>query len=135
MAVVARLKVIADMDITERRRPLDGRVSLRVDGMQVDVRVTSYPTPHGEGLVLRLLRADESVRAIDEIGLRPDSRAAIDRILSQPHGALFVSGPTGCGKTTTVYSIMQLLNSPGAQAHHHRGPDRIPGSRASPRSR
>ena len=112
MAVVARLKVIADMDITERRRPLDGRVSLRVDGMQVDVRITTYPTTHGEGIVLRLLRADESVRAIDEIGLRPDSRAAIDRILAKPHGALFVSGPTGSGKTTTVYAIMQMLNSP-----------------------
>ena len=112
MAVVARLKVIAEMDITERRRPLDGRVTLRVDSMQVDVRVTTYPTPHGEGIVLRLLRADESVRAIDEIGLLPDTRATIDRILTKPHGALFVSGPTGCGKTTTVYSIMQLLNSP-----------------------
>jgi len=112
MAVVARIKVIADMDITERRRPLDGRVSLRIDSMQVDVRVTSYPTTHGEGLVLRLLRADESVRAIDEIGLRPDTRAAIDRILAKPHGALFVSGPTGSGKTTTVYSIMQMLNNP-----------------------
>ena len=111
-AVVARIKVLADMDITERRRPLDGRVTLRVDNMQVDVRVTTYPTPYGEGLVLRLLRADESVRAIDEIGLLPASRAVVDRILSRPHGALLVSGPTGSGKTTTVYSIMQLLNSP-----------------------
>jgi type IV pilus assembly protein PilB len=112
MPVAARLKVLADMDITERRRPLDGRVALRVDGIQVDVRVTTYPTHHGEGLVLRLLRADESVRAIDEIGLLPSSREAIDRILAKPHGALLVSGPTGSGKTTTVYSILQLLNSP-----------------------
>jgi type IV pilus assembly protein PilB len=112
MAVAARLKVLADMDITERRRPLDGRVALRVDGIQVDVRVTTYPTRHGEGLVLRLLRADESVRAIDEIGLLPSSRAAVDRILAKPHGALLVSGPTGSGKTTTVYSIIQMLNSP-----------------------
>jgi type IV pilus assembly protein PilB len=111
-AVAARLKVLADMDITERRRPLDGRVALRIDGMKVDVRVTTYPTRHGEGLVLRVLRADESIRAIDEIGLLPPTRRAIERLLSRPHGALLVSGPTGSGKTTTVYSLMQLLNSP-----------------------
>jgi type IV pilus assembly protein PilB len=111
-AVVARLKVLADLDITERRRPLDGRVTLRVDGMKVDVRVTTYPTRHGEGLVLRVLRADDSIRQIDEIGLLPATRRALERMLSRPHGALLVSGPTGSGKTTTVYSIMQLLNSP-----------------------
>jgi len=111
-AVTARIKVLADMDITEHRRPLDGRVALRVDGMKVDVRVTTYPTRHGEGLVMRVLRADDSVRAIDEIGLLPATRDAIDRMLARPHGAILASGPTGCGKTTTVYSIMQMLNSP-----------------------
>jgi type IV pilus assembly protein PilB len=110
-AVTARLKVLSDLDITERRRPLDGRVALRVDGLKIDVRVTTYPTSWGEGIVLRVLRADDSIRAIDEIGLLPPTRRILERMLGRPHGALLISGPTGSGKTTTVYSIMQLLNS------------------------
>ena len=111
-AVAARLKVLAELDITERRRPLDGRFAIRVDGMLIDVRLTTVPTRHGEGLVLRVLKADESVRQIDEIGLLSDNRRALERMLLRAHGAILVAGPTGSGKTTTVYSIMQLLNSP-----------------------
>ena len=110
--VTSRLKILADLDIAERRRPMDGRIALLVDGQPIDIRLTTYPTHYGEGLALRILDASTSLRTIDDIGLLPHTRHVLDRMLAKPHGAVLVSGPTGSGKTSTLYSIMQQIGSP-----------------------
>jgi type IV pilus assembly protein PilB len=110
--LISRLKVMADIDITERRLPQDGRISLRVDDRSVDMRVATLPTPLGESIVVRVLDTSMQSRGIDEIGLSSANRAILDRMLSHPHGALFVAGPTGSGKTTTLYAALNQLNQP-----------------------
>lgn len=111
--LLSRIKVMADLDIAERRRPQDGRIALKVDGRPLDLRVATLPTPAGEAITLRILDREVAVHTLDEIGIRDDDRDRLDRMLSRPFGALLVSGPTGSGKSTTLYAILQHINDPG----------------------
>lgn len=111
--LLSRIKVMADLDIAERRRPQDGRIALKVDGHPLDLRVATLPTPAGEAITIRILDREVAVRTLDEIGIREDDRDRLDRMLSRPFGALLVSGPTGSGKSTTLYAILRHINDPG----------------------
>ena len=110
--VVSRIKIMAEMDIAERRRPQDGRIAVRVDERPVDIRVASLPTPFGESLVLRILNTELAFRSVQDLGLTNDHRKQLDRLLSKPYGALLIAGPTGSGKSTTLYASLQELNEP-----------------------
>jgi len=109
-ALVSRLKVMSRLDIAEKRVPQDGRISLRVADRAVDVRVSSLPTQHGERVVLRLLDKDSSRLNIEALGMPAGIRERFDRLIHQPHGIVLVTGPTGSGKTTTLYSGLMRLD-------------------------
>ncbi len=111
-AIVSRIKVIGKMDIAEKRLPQEGRVHIIAEGREIDLRVSSMPTLLGEKLVIRVLdKANLRVR-LEELGFRKESLEAFRRMLDQPHGLVLVTGPTGSGKTTTLYSALDLLRSP-----------------------
>ncbi len=111
-AIVSRVKVIGRMDIAEKRLPQEGRVRIVAEGRDIDLRVSSMPTLLGEKLVIRILdKANLHVR-MEDLGFRTDTLEAFQRILKQPHGLVLVTGPTGSGKTTTLYSALDLLRSP-----------------------
>ena len=111
-AVVSRLKIMADLDIAERRVPQDGRVSLRVAGRPIDIRVATLPTIYGEKVVLRILDKEDAVLDLKALGFLPYSLARFERSYTKPYGAILVTGPTGSGKTTTLYSALNVLNDP-----------------------
>ena len=111
-AILSRLKILAGLDIGESRLPQDGRTKIIVEGRRMDVRLATTPTVFGERAVLRLLDADEALLRLDGLGLSPSVRTQVDRILSDPHGLFLVTGPTGSGKTTTLYAALQALNRP-----------------------
>jgi type IV pilus assembly protein PilB len=111
-AVVTRLKILANMDIAERRLPLDGRFKFKANDRMVDVRVSSLPEVHGEKVVLRLLNRDSLVVDMEAAGFEPVLRDRFQRILRAPHGIILLTGPTGSGKTTTLYSALSYLVSP-----------------------
>ncbi|MDO8987105.1 MAG: GspE/PulE family protein, partial [Coriobacteriia bacterium] len=113
--VISRIKIMAEMDIAERRRPQDGRIALRVDDRPVDIRVASLPTPNGEALTLRILNSELTFRSIEDIGLSDEALKSLKRMITKPFGALFISGPTGSGKSTTMYGALQLLNQTTAK--------------------
>jgi general secretion pathway protein E len=108
-ALVSRLKVMASLDIAEKRLPQDGRMALKLGDKSVDVRVSTLPTGPGERVVLRLLDKDAARLDLSSLGMADDTLAAIDRIIREPHGILLVTGPTGSGKTTTLYAAMSRL--------------------------
>jgi type IV pilus assembly protein PilB len=111
-AIVSRVKVIGKMDIAEKRLPQEGRVRIVAEGREIDLRVSSMPTLLGEKLVLRILdKANLNVK-MEELGFRPEALESFQRVLRQPHGLALVTGPTGSGKTTTLYSALDLLRSP-----------------------
>lgn len=109
--VTSRLKIMADMDIAERRRPQDGRIAVKVDERPVDIRVASLPTPHGETLVLRILNSELSFKELDAVGIPDDVYKTVKELLGRPYGALLIAGPTGSGKSTTMYGALQQLNT------------------------
>jgi type IV pilus assembly protein PilB len=108
--VVSRLKVMADIDIAERRVPKDGRISLTVDGAVVDLRVSTLPTVHGEKIVMRILDRASSVQSLPSLGFLPSQLEQYEHSFRKPYGAILVTGPTGSGKTTTLYATLNLLN-------------------------
>lgn len=110
-AIVVRLKIIAGMNIAENRAPQDGRTTLRVGGREVDFRVSAQPTLHGENLVLRVLDRNQSIVPLDKLGLTESNLNKVRLLLSRPEGIILVTGPTGSGKTTTLYSILSHINS------------------------
>ncbi len=110
-AVCARVKVMANLDIAEKRMPQDGSFSLSMGGKPVDVRVAVLPTKHGEHVVLRLLQRSVQLQ-LPELGMSADHEATFQRAIRQPHGAVLTCGPTGSGKTTTLYAALDLLNEP-----------------------
>lgn len=110
--ITSRLKIMAEMDIAERRRPQDGRIMVRVDDRPTDIRVVTLPTPVGESLVLRVLNSELAFRSIDDVGLTPENRKLLERFMAKPYGAVLVAGPTGSGKSTTLYAALQTLNDP-----------------------
>ena len=110
-AVVARIKVMADMDTTENRRPQDGRLSVNEAGTRVNFRVSSIPTVGGEKVVMRLLDEGNKVFDIEALGLADRDKKTLQSLIDKPHGMLVVTGPTGSGKTTTMYAVLAKLNS------------------------
>lgn len=110
-AVVSRLKIMAELDISERRVPQDGRIRLRMRDRQVDVRVSTLPTLHGESVVLRLLDKDAGRIGLHELGMDPVTRRQFEAIVKRPHGIVLSTGPTGSGKTTTLYAAVDLIRT------------------------
>ncbi len=110
-AVISRVKIMASLNIAERRLPQDGRFKMRVAGEMIDLRVSTVPTLYGESLVLRLLRQDDSVYDFGPLGYSPEIHRALLEILDLPHGILLVTGPTGSGKSTTLYAALRHLNT------------------------
>ena len=104
-ALISRLKIMAELDIAEKRLPQDGRISLRIGGRAIDVRVSTLPSAHGERAVLRLLDKGDSTRfTLESLGMSGETLARFKRLILQPHGIVLVTGPTGSGKTTTLYA-------------------------------
>ena len=110
-AIAVRLKVMASMNIAERRAPQDGRISLSVSGRAVDFRVSSLPTTFGENIVLRVLDRHKGIVALDRLGLHEDALDGLRLMMARPEGLILVTGPTGSGKTTTLYSMLDHLNT------------------------
>jgi type IV pilus assembly protein PilB len=109
-AITSRIKVMADLDIAERRLPQDGRVELTVGGKPVDLRIAVLPTIYGESCVMRVLDRSNVELSIDRVGLRPDDLDTVIRLINKPNGIVIVTGPTGSGKTTTLYAALAKLN-------------------------
>jgi general secretion pathway protein E len=111
-AVVSRLKLMAKLNIAERRLPQDGRIQLRQDGRDIDIRVSTVPTVHGESVVMRLLNRDDVTLDLGSLGFDSSAAETMRTLLNAPHGMILVTGPTGSGKTTTLYTALHMLNSP-----------------------
>jgi type IV pilus assembly protein PilB len=110
--IVSRVKIMAGLDIAERRLPQDGGIRVDVDGRKVDLRVSTLPNPHGEKVVLRILDTESALISLDRLGMASGVRDGFERQVRKPHGLVLVTGPTGSGKTTTLYSAMQVVASP-----------------------
>ncbi|HAT17668.1 MAG TPA: type II secretion system protein GspE [Gemmatimonadetes bacterium] len=110
-AVVSRLKIMAELDIAERRVPQDGRIRLRMHDRQVDVRVSTLPTLHGESVVLRLLDKESGRIDLEALGMGPDTLVRFDKVIARPHGIVLSTGPTGSGKTTTLYAAVDRIRT------------------------
>ena len=110
-ALISRLKIMAELDISEKRLPQDGRISLRIGGRAVDVRVSTLPSSHGERAVLRLLDKGEAKFTLEGLGMSGDVLTSFDRLVQQPHGIVLVTGPTGSGKTTTLYASLGRIDT------------------------
>ncbi|MGQ4660238.1 type II secretion system ATPase GspE [Lysobacter sp. F6437] len=111
-AVISRIKIMAKLNIAERRLPQDGRIMLRVQGRELDLRVSTVPTAHGESVVMRLLDRESVVLDFERLGFTDEFLPQFQHVLQQPHGILLVTGPTGSGKTTTLYTALSKLNTP-----------------------
>ena len=110
-ALISRLKIMAELDIAEKRLPQDGRISLRIGGRAIDVRVSTLPSAHGERAVLRLLDKGDSKFTLESLGMSGDVLSGFNKLVQQPHGIVLVTGPTGSGKTTTLYAALQTLET------------------------
>ncbi|MFY3859267.1 type II secretion system protein GspE [Achromobacter xylosoxidans] len=110
-ALISRIKIMAYLDIAEKRLPQDGRIALRVGGRPIDVRVSTLPTGHGERAVLRLLDKEAGRLQLEKLGMAPGVLRQLDRLIRQPHGIVLVTGPTGSGKTTTLYAALSRLDA------------------------
>jgi type IV pilus assembly protein PilB len=109
-AVISRLKIMSELDIAEKRVPQDGRVSVSVEGRRIDLRVTTLPTQRGEGSTIRILDESNSQRTLDELGMDGSARARFEDAFRSSYGAVLVTGPTGSGKSTTLYAALGSLN-------------------------
>ena len=110
-AVTSRVKILADLDIAERRLPQDGRIGMELGERHVDLRVATLPTPHGEKVVMRILDQSKTDIRLDELGMLPRSLERFTQAFAQAHGAVLVTGPTGSGKSTTLYAALNVLNT------------------------
>ncbi len=110
-AILSRIKVMANMDIAEKRLPQDGRIGLAIRGENLDIRVSTIPTVYGESVSLRLLTRNSGILSLDGVGMAPKDDAIIRKLIRRPHGILLVTGPTGSGKSTTLYAWLHTINS------------------------
>ncbi|MGZ4999940.1 MAG: GspE/PulE family protein, partial [Methylomonas sp.] len=110
--LVSRIKVMAEMDIAERRRPQDGRVTVKAPTRIVDLRISTLPVINGEKVVMRILDQNASIQPIDKLGFSPSNLAKIERLINKPQGIILCTGPTGSGKTSTLYSLLQHSATP-----------------------
>lgn len=113
-ALISRLKIMAELDISEKRLPQDGRISLRIGTRAMDVRVSTLPSAHGERAVLRLLDKGENRLSLEAVGLQGGALERLQQLIAQPHGIILVTGPTGSGKTTTLYAALSRLDAAGS---------------------
>lgn len=110
-AVSSRIKIMADLDISERRMPQDGRISVRIDGRSIDLRLSTTPILYGERLVLRILDRTQSLMPVESLGFSPNDLGVFNRLIELPYGIILVTGPTGSGKTTTLYAALNAIKS------------------------
>lgn len=110
--LISRIKVMAKLDIAEKRLPQDGRITLRLGQRNIDVRVSTLPSRHGERVVLRLLDKNNLTLSVSELGLSASDTERLEQAIGQPHGIILVTGPTGSGKSTTLYAMLSTLNTP-----------------------
>jgi general secretion pathway protein E len=110
-AVTSRIKIMAEMNIAERRLPQDGRIRVTLHGRRVDIRVSTVPTVHGESIVMRLLDRSTVFLPLERLGFAPDTQRLFEVLIKKPHGIFLVTGPTGSGKTTTLYGALDKINS------------------------
>jgi type IV pilus assembly protein PilB len=110
--LLSRIKIMAELDISERRLPQDGRIRLMIDGRYVDIRVATLPVVHGESIVMRVLDKSRVVMDLDRVGMERNDRERFERAIAATHGAVLVTGPTGTGKTTTLYAALGEINTP-----------------------
>ncbi|GGX44958.1 GspE/PulE family protein [Saccharospirillum salsuginis] len=111
-ALVLRLKIMSNLDISERRMPQDGRFNIRVNNKSIDVRLSTMPVQYGESVVMRLLDQSAGIMSLEDLGMPESIRSRFELMIERPHGLILVTGPTGSGKTTTLYSALNLLNKP-----------------------
>ncbi|MCP5526956.1 MAG: type II/IV secretion system protein [Verrucomicrobiales bacterium] len=111
-AILSRIKVMSKMNIAERRLPQDGRINVRIGGQEIDIRVSTVPTVYGESISLRLLQRDRKKVTLVSLGYPPAERQIVESIIVKPHGIFLVTGPTGSGKSTTLYACLQTINQP-----------------------
>jgi general secretion pathway protein E len=114
-AVTSRIKIMAEMNIAERRLPQDGRIRVTLHGQRVDIRVSTIPTVHGESIVMRLLQRSSVFLPLERLGFPGDTLKRFESLIKRPHGILLVTGPTGSGKTTTLYAALDKINGPGVK--------------------
>ncbi|HET9540357.1 MAG TPA: type II secretion system ATPase GspE, partial [Candidatus Limnocylindria bacterium] len=114
-AVTSRIKIMSEMNIAERRLPQDGRIRVTLHGQRVDIRVSTMPTVHGESIVMRLLQRATVFLPLEKLGFPANTLARFESLIKRPHGIVLVTGPTGSGKTTTLYAALDKINSPGVK--------------------
>jgi general secretion pathway protein E len=114
-AVTSRIKIMAEMNIAERRLPQDGRIRVTLHGQRVDIRVSTIPTVHGESIVMRLLQRSSVFLPLEKLGFPNETLKRFESLIKRPHGILLVTGPTGSGKTTTLYAALDKINAPGVK--------------------
>ena len=114
-AVTSRIKIMAEMNIAERRLPQDGRIRVTLHGQRVDIRVSTMPTVHGESIVMRILQRSTVFLPLEKLGFPTNTLARFESLIKRPHGIVLVTGPTGSGKTTTLYAALDKINSPGVK--------------------
>ena len=112
LALTSRIKVMSNLDIAERRLPQDGRIQLNMGGREVDLRISTLPTVFGESVVMRILDRSVVMLSLDQVGMQTDDLSRFEQLIRKPNGIILATGPTGCGKTTTLYSALKILNSP-----------------------
>src|SRR5207237_804822 len=110
--LISRIKIMGDLDIAERRLPQDGRIALRFEGRQIDIRVVTLPSAYGESVVLRILDKEGVKIELGRLGMADDDLAIFEKAINRSFGAVLVTGPTGSGKSTTLYGAIGLINSP-----------------------
>ena len=131
-SVTARVKLLAELNIAEKRLPQDGRFSVKLDDQKIDFRVASLPTAYGEKIVLRLLDTANVEADLGKLGFEQRDYERFEAVFRRPYGATLVTGPTGSGKSTTLYATLRGVELPGEEHHNRRGPCRVQDTRPQP---